>query len=152
MTPLSYVADPALNARCRAAHGWVRTGDEGFLDAHGALHVTGRLRQVVLRGGLTISPAEVELYLSDHPAVAEAACVGVPDLELGERLCACVVPRPGHRAPNLAALNTHLTTSHDVEPRKLPERLLVLPALPLGPTGKICRTTLTNLACAAVGQ
>jgi acyl-coenzyme A synthetase/AMP-(fatty) acid ligase len=152
MTPLSYVADTVLNARYRAPNGWVRTGDEGFLDEHGVLHVTGRLRQVVLRGGLTISPAEIELHLSDHPAVAEAACVGVPDPELGERLCACVVPRPGHQAPDLLGLNTHLTTSHNVEPRKLPERLLVLPALPLGPTGKICRTTLTSLACTAAGQ
>ncbi len=149
MTPLSYVAAPDLNARYRTPDGWVRTGDEGFLDEHGVLHVTGRLRQVVLRGGLTISPAEVEWHLSDHPAVLEAACVGIPDPDLGERLCACVVPRPGHRAPDLAALTTHLTTSHDLEPRKLPERLLVLPAFPLGPTGKICRTTLTRLASAA---
>ncbi|MFC4857179.1 class I adenylate-forming enzyme family protein [Actinophytocola glycyrrhizae] len=148
MTPLSYVADPELNARYRSSGGWVRTGDEGFLDEHGVLHVTGRLRQVVLRGGLTISPAEVELHLSDHPAVAEAACVGVPDPDLGERLCACVVPRHGHQAPDLAALTTHLTATHDLEPRKLPERLLVLAALPLGPTGKVCRTTLTRLAAA----
>jgi acyl-coenzyme A synthetase/AMP-(fatty) acid ligase len=148
MTPLSYVADPGLNARYRAPGGWVRTGDEGYLDDHGVLHVTGRLRQVVLRGGLTISPAEVELRLADHPAVAEAACVGVPDPELGERLCACVVPRAGHSVPDLAALTTHLTTRHDLERCKLPERLLVLPALPLGPTGKICRATLTRLAAA----
>lgn len=146
MTPLSYVADPGLNADYRAPGGWVRTGDQGLFDERGVLHVTGRLRQVVLRGGLTISPAEVELHLSDHPAVLEAACVGVPDPELGERLCACVVPRPGHPAPDLAALTTHLTTGHGLEPRKLPERLLILPALPFGPTGKVCRTTLTNLA------
>jgi acyl-CoA synthetase (AMP-forming)/AMP-acid ligase II len=151
MTPLSYVADPELNARHRAPGGWVRTGDEGFLDDDGVLHVTGRLRQVVLRGGLTISPAEVELCLSDHPAVADAACVGIPDPELGERLCACVVPRPGHPAPDLTALTAHLTGSHDLEPRKLPERLLVLPELPLGPTGKVCRTTLTRLAADRAG-
>ncbi|MDQ3788091.1 MAG: long-chain fatty acid--CoA ligase, partial [Actinomycetota bacterium] len=65
--------------------------------------------------------------------------------------CACVVPRPGHVAPDLTALAAHLTGSHDLEPRKLPERLLVLPELPLGPTGKVCRTTLTRLAADRAG-
>jgi acyl-CoA synthetase (AMP-forming)/AMP-acid ligase II len=146
MTPLSYVADPELNARYRDEAGWVRTGDRGLLDDDGVLHVTGRLKQVVLRGGLTISPAEVELHLSGHPAVAEAACVGIPDPELGERLCACVVPSRDHAAPTLADLTTYLRTQHDLEPAKLPERLVVLPALPLGPTGKVCRATLVTAA------
>jgi acyl-CoA synthetase (AMP-forming)/AMP-acid ligase II len=146
MTPLSYVADQELNDRYRTPGGWVRTGDNGVLDERGVLHVTGRRKQVVLRGGLTISPAEVETHLAGHPAVAEATCVGVPDPELGERLCACVVPRPGHEPPSLTDLTTYLRTHHDLEPRKLPERLLVLPALPLGPTGKVCRTTLSALA------
>jgi acyl-CoA synthetase (AMP-forming)/AMP-acid ligase II len=149
MTPLSYVADPDLNARCRTQDGWVRTGDRGVLDEHGVLHVTGRLKQVVLRGGLTISPAEIELHLSAHPSVAEASCVGVPDPDLGERLCACIVPSPGHRPPTLADLTGYLRTHRDLEPAKLPERLLLLAELPLGPTGKVCRATLTTLATAA---
>jgi acyl-CoA synthetase (AMP-forming)/AMP-acid ligase II len=148
MTPLSYVADRALNTRYRTNDGWVRTSDRGLLDADGVLHVTGRLNQVVLRGGLTISPAEIELHLSGHPAVAEAVCVGVPDHELGERLCACIVPIPDHTPPTLADLITYLRTHHDLEPAKFPERLLVLADLPLGATGKVCRTTLTTLATA----
>lgn len=146
MTPLSYVADQELNDRYRDPSGWVRTGDEGMLDERGVLHVTGRRKQVVLRGGLTISPAEVEIQIADHPAVAEATCIGVPDPDLGERLCACIVPRPGHPPPSLPDLTHYLRTHHDLEPRKLPERLLVLQSLPLGPTGKVCRTTLTALA------
>jgi acyl-CoA synthetase (AMP-forming)/AMP-acid ligase II len=149
MTPLSYVADPELNTRYRTPGGWVRTGDHGFLDEHGVLHVIGRGGQVVLRGGRTISPAEVETCLSAHPALAEITCVGVPDADLGERLCACIVPRPGHPPPGLAELTGYLRTHHDLEPVKLPERLLVLPRLPLGPTGKVCRTTLTRLATTA---
>ena len=144
MTPLSYVADPRLNARYRTPDGWVRTGDVGLLDEDGRLHVTGRAKQIVLRGGRTISPAEVEAHLSGHPAVAEVTCVGVPDPDLGERLCACVVPR--HAAPELAELTAYLRTHHDLEPAKLPEHLLVLREFPLGPTGKVCRTTLTLLA------
>jgi acyl-CoA synthetase (AMP-forming)/AMP-acid ligase II len=142
MTPMSYVAAPELNARYRPPGGWVRTGDQGVVDEHGVLHVTGRLKQVVIRGGHTISPAEVEAHLADHPAVSEAACVGLPDPDLGERLCACVVPQAGH-SPLTLALLTEFLRRRGVEPRKLPERLMVLPALPLGPTGKICRTTLT---------
>ncbi|WP_233224079.1 class I adenylate-forming enzyme family protein [Amycolatopsis sp. CA-128772] len=148
MTPMSYVADPGLNSRYRTAGGWVRTGDRGFLDEDGVLHVTGRGGQIVLRGGRTISPAEVETYLSGHPAVAEVGCVGVPDPDLGERLCACIVAHPGHPPPGLAELAGYLRTRHDLEPVKLPERLLVLPRLPLGPTGKVSRTTLTRLATA----
>jgi non-ribosomal peptide synthetase component E (peptide arylation enzyme) len=149
MTPLSYVADPELNTRYRTPGGWVRTGDHGFLDEHSVLHVTGRGRQVILRGGRTISPAEVEACLSGHPALTEVTCVGVPDADLGERLCACVVPRPGHPPPTLAELAEYLRTRHDLEPVKFPERLIVLPGLPLGPTGKVCRTTLTRLATTA---
>ncbi|MEV6824980.1 class I adenylate-forming enzyme family protein [Amycolatopsis sp. NPDC051102] len=148
MTPMSYVADPELNTRYRTADGWVRTGDQGFLDDGGMLHVTGRRGDTVLRGGRTISPAEVETYLSGHPAVAEVSCVGVPDPDLGERLCACVVPHPGHPPPGLAELTGYLRTRHDLEPVKLPEHLVILPTLPLGPTGKVCRTTLTRLATA----
>jgi acyl-CoA synthetase (AMP-forming)/AMP-acid ligase II len=149
MTPLSYVGDPVMNTRHRTHDGWVRTGDEGRLDENGVLHVTGRLKQVVLRGGLTISPAEVELHLSGHTAVAEATCVGIPDPDLGERLCACVVPNPRQPPPTLADLTAYLRTHHDLEPAKLPERLLLLPELPLGPTGKVCRTTLVTLATQA---
>ncbi|MDQ7810771.1 long-chain fatty acid--CoA ligase [Amycolatopsis sp. A133] len=146
MTPMSYVADPELNTRYRTADGWVRTGDQGVIDESGVLHVTGRSGQIVLRGGRTISPAEVETYLSGHPALAEVTCIGIPDHDLGERLCACIVPHPGHPSPGLAELTEYLRTRHDLEPVKLPERVIVLPTLPLGPTGKVCRTTLTRLA------
>jgi acyl-CoA synthetase (AMP-forming)/AMP-acid ligase II len=146
MTPLSYVAAPELNNRYRTPAGWVRTGDQGLLDEDGVLHVTGRLRQVVLRGGRTISPAEVDLHLSAHEAVAEVTCVGIPDDDLGERLCACVVPVPDRPPPTLADLTAYLREQHDLEPVKLPERLLLLSELPLGPTGKVCRATLTAVA------
>ncbi|KDN22627.1 class I adenylate-forming enzyme family protein [Amycolatopsis rifamycinica] len=146
MTPLSYVADHELNARYRTPGGWVRTGDHGFFDEQGVLHVTGRTRQTILRGGRTISPAEVEMCLAAHPGLAEVSCVGIPDPDLGERLCACVVPHGNHRRPDLAELTDYLRNHHELEPVKLPERLLILPTLPLGPTGKICRTTLIRLA------
>jgi acyl-CoA synthetase (AMP-forming)/AMP-acid ligase II len=146
MTPLGHLGDPGLDARNRAPGGWVRTGDLGVLDAHGELHVVGRLRQVVNRGGRTLSPAEVEALAEGHPALAEAVCVAVPDEELGERLCVCVVPRAGMPAPTLAELCGWLTDRHGLERHKLPERLVVLDALPLAATGKVCRRTVTALA------
>lgn len=146
MTPLGYVAAPELDARYRAPAGWVRTGDLGVLDARGRLHVQGRLKQIVVRGGYNISPAEVERELAAHPAVAEVACVGVPDEDLGERLCACVREAPGSGGLQLRQLTGFLETDRGLERRKLPELLLRIPQMPLGPTGKVCRATLTRLA------
>ncbi|TQM77964.1 acyl-CoA synthetase (AMP-forming)/AMP-acid ligase II [Saccharothrix saharensis] len=145
MTPLCYVDAPELDRRHRLPGGWVRTGDEGRFDADGTLHVVRRLKRVVIRGGFTISPAEVERALDGHPVVAEAACVPVPDPDLGERLCACVAVRPGHRAPSLDQLTAFLR-ERGLSRRKLPEHLVVLPELPLGRTGKVCLPTVTRLA------
>ncbi|WP_447008224.1 class I adenylate-forming enzyme family protein [Saccharothrix isguenensis] len=145
MTPLCYVDAPELDERHRLPGGWVRTGDEGFFDPGGTLHVVRRLKRVVIRGGYTISPAEVESALGGHPALAEAVCVPVPDRDLGERLCACVAVRPGDIPPSLGQLTAFLS-GRGVSRRKLPEHLLVLPELPLGRTGKVCLPTVTRLA------
>ncbi|UED87816.1 class I adenylate-forming enzyme family protein [Streptomyces profundus] len=152
MTPLCYVAAPELDARYRTDDGWVRTGDRGLLDERGRLFLLGRIKNVVLRGGYTISAAEVERELGAHPAVAEAACVPVPDPDLGERLCACVRPAPGTPPPSLAELNVFLLRQRGLEKRKLPEHLLSVQAMPYGPTGKICRRTLTERAGARYGR
>ncbi|MFF0461860.1 class I adenylate-forming enzyme family protein [Streptomyces mexicanus] len=145
MTPMCYVNAPELDARYRTPDGWVRTGDLGRLDERGRLHVLGRLKRIVVRGGLNISLAEVERELGSHPAVAEAVCVPVPDPDLGERLCACVRPAPGAPAPALPDLTAHLL-ARGLARRKLPERLLVVAEMPLGPTGKICHRTLADRA------
>ncbi|WP_405807561.1 acyl--CoA ligase [Streptomyces sp. NBC_00210] len=141
MTPLCYVGAPELDARYRTADGWVRTGDLGILGEDGALRVVGRLKDVVIRGGANISPAEVEIELAAHPGVRDVVCVGVPDPLMGERLAACVVVRDGHVPPTLDELCTHLD-ARGLERRKHPERLLVLTAVPLTPAGKPDRTAL----------
>ncbi|MEV6021800.1 class I adenylate-forming enzyme family protein [Streptomyces sp. NPDC052036] len=140
MTPLCYVAAPDLDARYRTADGWVRTGDLGLIDEDGNLRIVGRLKDVVIRGGANISPAEVEIELAVHPLVRDVVCVGVPDPLMGERLAACVVPR-GEAAPTLEELCAHLD-AHGLERRKHPERLLVVPELPLTPAGKPDRAQL----------
>lgn len=149
MTPLCYVGRPELDAAYRTATGWVRTGDRGLLDAEGRLHVLGRMRDFVKRGGLTISPAEVERELGTHPGLAEVACVGVPDPELGERLCAVVRVPSGTPVPGLRELTGFLESQRGLERRKLPEHLVRVEAMPLAPTGKLCRRTLADLAARA---
>ncbi|MFF6773428.1 class I adenylate-forming enzyme family protein [Streptomyces sp. NPDC012637] len=140
MTPLCYVASPDLDARYRTPEGWVRTGDLGFLDDEGVLHVVGRLKDIVIRGGANISPAEVERELVSHPRVRDVVCVGVPDPLMGERLAACLVPK-GERAPDLADLGAHLS-ARGLARHKHPEHLLVLRELPLTAAGKPDRAAL----------
>ncbi|MFE0100450.1 AMP-binding protein [Streptomyces sp. NPDC059009] len=140
MTPLCYVAAPDLDARYRTADGWVRTGDLGRLDEDGTLRVVGRLKDVVIRGGANISPAEVEVELAAHPLVRDVVCVGVPDPLMGERLAACVVASTA-RPPTLAELSAHLD-ARGLERRKHPEQLLVVRELPLTPAGKPDRPLL----------
>ncbi|WP_369797667.1 AMP-binding protein [Nocardiopsis sp. CNT312] len=150
MTPMCYVAAPGLDAERRAPGGWVRTGDLGRLDPGGALHVVDRLRRMVIRGGVNLFPAEVERALGAHPGLAEAHCVPVPDPDLGERMCACVSPAPGSAVPTARELLAFLREEHGLDRRALPEHVLVLPELPLGPTGKVCTITLTRLAAESV--
>lgn len=150
MTPLCYVGAPDLDARYRTPDGWVRTGDLGLIDGGGVLHVVGRLKDVVIRGGANISPAEVERELSAHPLVRDVVCVGVPDSVMGERLAACVVPVSGgpDGAPlSLDALGEHLA-ARGVDRVKHPERLLLVPELPLTPAGKPDRAALREKAVA----
>ncbi|MEV7414677.1 class I adenylate-forming enzyme family protein [Streptomyces sp. NPDC089919] len=147
MTPLCYVGSPELDARYRTREGWVRTGDLGYLDAAGVLHVVGRLKDIVIRGGANISPAEVERELARHPAVRDVVCVGVPCPLMGERLAACVVPRG--TAPTLEELSGHLTGRGLDRPRH-PELLLVLDRLPLTAAGKPDRAALRARAARQV--
>lgn len=142
MTPLCYVGSIELDGRHRLPGGWVRTGDQGEFDENGVLHVTGRLRQVAVRGGLNISLAEVEGHIGSHPSVVEVVCLPVPDADLGERVCAYVQLRQSTEELTLAGLTGYLEGERGLERRKLPERLVVLAELPVGPTGKVCRRTL----------
>jgi non-ribosomal peptide synthetase component E (peptide arylation enzyme) len=144
-TPMSYLAAPELNTEYRLPGGWVRSGDLGRFDADGYLMVVGRRKDVVIRGGANISPAEVESLLLAHPAISDVACVAVPDPVYGERMCCCVASRS---ELTLAELCDYLR-GRGLEPRKLPERLLLLPRLPIGAAGKVDRRALQQQAAAA---
>lgn len=151
MSPLGYVGAPESDARYRTADGWVRTGDRGEIGADGVLRVHDRIKHVVIRGGWTISPAYVEEQVHAHPGVAEAVCVPVPDDDLGERICVCVVQHAGSEPIDTAGLRDWLTRERGLERRQLPDHVLRVEGFPLGPTGKVCRRTLAAAAAARFG-
>lgn len=123
-----------------AIDGWYRTGDLGRVDPDGSVFVLGRLKELVNRGGLHVSPSEVETAVALHPGVADSAVVAAPDPVLGEAICACVVPR-GTGPPDLAALRSFLTTT--LARHKLPDELCLVEAIPRTKIGKVDRQALT---------
>ena len=130
-----------------AVDGWYRTGDLGRIDADGCVYVIGRLKELVNRGGLHVSPAEVEAAVRLHPGVADCAVVGTPDPVVGEAICACVVPVAA--PPSLAELRAFLG---DVVARhKLPDELCVVPAIPRTKIGKVDRPALRATVLAGTG-
>jgi acyl-coenzyme A synthetase/AMP-(fatty) acid ligase len=132
---LGYWNQPELTRESYRTDGWQMTRDAGWFDPDGSLHVVGRLRDLIIRGGLNVSPREVEELLLRHPDVADVAVVGEPDERYGERICAFVVPR-GDRAPAVEDLVAALTDS-GVARYKHPERVIEIDALPLTNTGKV---------------
>jgi acyl-CoA synthetase (AMP-forming)/AMP-acid ligase II len=122
-------------------HGWFRTGDQGFLDADGYLTLTGRLKEIINRGGEKISPREVDEALMDHPAVAQVVTFALPHDKLGEEVAAAVVLREG-----LSATEAELREFVGVKlaPFKVPKKLVFLTEIPKGATGKLQRIGLAE--------
>lgn len=125
------------------ADGWFDTGDLARMDAAGYIRITGRSKDVIIRGGENIPVVEIEALLYAHPAVAQVAIVAYPDERLGERACAVVVPRPGARF-DLAAMAEFLK-SQKVARQYIPERLVLCDAMPVTPSGKIQKFRLREM-------
>ena len=134
----SYRNNPEAN-RNAFRDGWFRTGDLGRLDAEGFLFVTGRIKEMINRGGDKILPGEIEAALLAHPAVAEAVVFGVEHATLGEDVMAAVVLRPGFSANEPELRRFAAETIADF---KLPRRIVFLDAIPKGATGKPARKAL----------
>jgi acyl-CoA synthetase (AMP-forming)/AMP-acid ligase II/acyl carrier protein len=135
-----YVNNPAANHDAYI-DGWFRTGDQGFLDGDGYLFLTGRLKELINRGGEKISPREVDEALMDHPAVAQAVAFALPDPRLGEDVAAAVVLRPGATATSLELRQFAASRLADF---KVPARVVFVDAIPKGPTGKLQRIGLAE--------
>jgi len=136
---IGYYNNADANARSFTDGGWFRTGDLGPFDANGLLRIVGRRKEMIIRGGANIYPREIEEVLYQHPDIMDAAVIGIPDARLGERTCACVVPRPG-RTLDFDAVVGFLRPK--IATYKLPEVVEILPDLPRTPTGKIQKDPL----------
>jgi cyclohexanecarboxylate-CoA ligase len=132
---VGYFKRPDFTRESHTADGWFRTGDRGRIDADGYLAITGRTKDVIIRGGENIPVAEVESALFTHPKVAGVAIVAMPDARLGERACAFVIPK-GAEAPTLAELTAWLERQQ-LARQKFPERLEIVDELPMTPSGKV---------------
>jgi acyl-CoA synthetase (AMP-forming)/AMP-acid ligase II/thioesterase domain-containing protein/acyl carrier protein len=121
--------------------GWFRTGDVGFVDVDGFLTVSGRIKDIINRGGEKISPAEIDHILTGHPDVLEAAAFAVPHARLGEDVAAAVVLRRGSR---VTGLGLRRYVAERVAPFKVPRRIHIVDELPKGLTGKISRSALAQ--------
>jgi cyclohexanecarboxylate-CoA ligase len=139
-----YLNRPDLTAEAVTADGWYRSGDLATLDSDGQLRITGRVNDVINRGGEKVPVAEVEQLLYAHPAVAEVAIVAMPDDRLGERACAFVVLTDDGEL-DFAAMQAHLD-AHRLTKTFWPERLEVVAELPRTPSGKIQKFILRDQA------
>jgi acyl-CoA synthetase (AMP-forming)/AMP-acid ligase II len=144
-----YWRDPVASAAAFTADGFVRTGDLGWLDDGGRLHLVGRVKEMYVRGGYNVYPVEVEAILSSHPDVAAVAVVPRADPVMGEVGVAVVVPREGATVPPLDALRAH--AGGHLAAYKLPDAVHVVDALPLTAMEKVDRRALAATVATAVG-
>ncbi|NBQ74668.1 MAG: AMP-dependent synthetase [Acetobacteraceae bacterium] len=135
-----YEANPEANAKA-FTHGWFRTGDQGAFDAEGYLTLTGRLKELINRGGEKVSPLEVDGVLSAHPAVAQALTFAMPHAKLGEEVAAAVVLREGAACTERELRDFAAQQLADF---KVPRKVVFLPEIPKGATGKLMRIGLAE--------
>jgi 3-phosphoshikimate 1-carboxyvinyltransferase len=141
-----YLNRPELTAEALTADGYYRTGDLARIDAEGYLKITGRVKDVINRGGEKVPVVEVEQVLYAHPAVREVAIVAMPDERLGERACAFIVLQPDGEL-DFEAMQRHLDDQRVSKPY-WPERLEIVEQLPYTPSGKIQKFVLRDVIAA----
>jgi long-chain acyl-CoA synthetase len=136
-----YYKDPATTAKTLRADGWLHSGDLGYMDEDGFVFVTGRIKELIIKGGENIAPREIDEALLAHAAVLEAAAVGMPDPIYGQEILACVVLKPGAGC-TIAELGAHCTRV--LGAYKSPKLIRIVETLPKGPSGKVQRLKLLD--------
>jgi fatty-acyl-CoA synthase len=132
---------PEATAQTIDKDNWLRTGDAGYMDEDGFLYIHDRIKDMIISGAENIYPAEVESAICDHPDVAEAAVIGIPDDKWGEAVKAVVVMKPGKTATTTDIINF---TRERIAGFKTPKTVDFIPALPRNPSGKILRRHLRD--------
>jgi acyl-CoA synthetase (AMP-forming)/AMP-acid ligase II len=134
-----YWGQPEATADVFTADGWLRTGDVGTIDEEGYVFIVDRLKDLVITGGENVAPAEVESVLVEHPAVSQAAVIGVPDVLWGEEVRAVIVPTGGATVDPDELV---VFARERLAGFKVPKSVVIVDALPLNATGKVDRRTL----------
>lgn len=148
---IGYFRDEERTGEMFTPDGFSRSGDLGYMGEDGYVRVSGRLKDIIIRGGLNISASEVEDHLLSHPAVEAAAVVAMPDERLGEKACAFVVTAPGESF-DFQEMVRFLRDERDIAVQKRPERLEIVAELPMTATGKIRKHVLRDEIAEKVGQ
>ena len=147
-----YWNNPDATSQALTADGFYRTGDVGTMDANGYLTIVDRLSDVVITGGENVFPAEVEVVLAGHPAVADVAVIGVPDDRWGETVYAVVVPAPGYDSTGFDSAGLITWARERLAGFKCPTAVCVVPELPRNATGKVLRAALREPFWAGRGR
>jgi long-chain acyl-CoA synthetase len=135
----SYYKAPELTASTLDPDGWLHTGDLGYMDSEGFYFITGRIKELIIKGGENIAPREIDEALLRHPAVLEAAAVGMPDDLYGQEILACVVLKPGLQCTTEELRDFSLK---ELGKYKTPKLIKFMDSLPKGPSGKVQRLKL----------
>jgi acyl-CoA synthetase (AMP-forming)/AMP-acid ligase II len=137
-----YYKAPDITAKTIEPDGWLHTGDLGYMDEDGFVFVTGRIKELIIKGGENIAPKEIDEALYQHPAILDAAAVGIPDDTYGEEILACVTLQPGSNVTEQELLDHCLELLGKF---KTPKTIKLMDELPKGPSGKIQRLKLPDL-------
>jgi cyclohexanecarboxylate-CoA ligase len=146
---VGYLKRPELTSASHTAAGWFMTGDRAILDPDGYVSISGRTKDIIIRGGENIPVVEIENLLFAHPKVANVAVVAMPDPRLGERACAFVIPKPGDTL-TLAEVVRYLETM-EVARQKFPERLEIVSEFPMTASGKVQKFRLREVVAGMLG-
>jgi len=138
---IEYLANPEETEALFTKDGFSKSGDLGTMTEDGYVRVTGRTKDIVIRGGMNISVREIEEHLAHHPALRAFSVVGMPDERLGEKVCCYVVAASGHSAPTVDDMREYLL-EQGMPIQKTPERVVVVDSLPMTATGKVLKHEL----------
>ncbi len=141
-----YYKNPAATEGAFFPGGWLRTGDLGYRDADGFYFITGRIKELIIKGGENIAPREIDEALLKHPAVLDAAAVGIPDRHYGQDIMACIILRDGQQT---SEDELRAFCDRELGRYKTPKVFRFVADLPRGPSGKVQRLKLVDLAPAA---
>ena len=139
-----YHNDPAKTAEAKNKHGWTALGDVGWVDEEGFLYLTDRKSFMIISGGVNIYPQEIENLLITHPKVADAAVVGAPDEDLGEKVVAVIQPAEGQDAGEALAGELMAFARANLSHVKTPRRIDFMAELPRHPTGKLYKRLIRD--------